>query len=108
MEHTAQQELTPVLTGYSKDWRLWLIDHTRAFRKNTSLKQPSRVTRCDRQVFDRLKALDRDTLKRELGKYLDDGQIKALLSRRDLIVQKVESLGPAALFDRQADVAMQR
>ena len=69
---------------------------------------PSRVTRCDRQVFDRLKALDRDTLKRELGKYLDDGQIKALLSRRDLMVQKVESLGPAALFDRQADVAMQR
>jgi hypothetical protein len=93
---------------YSGDWRLWLIDHTRAFRKNTSLKQPARVTRCDRQVFERLKALDRDTLKRELGKYLDDGQIKALLSRRDLIVQKVESLGPAALFDRQADVAMQR
>jgi hypothetical protein len=93
---------------YSGDWRLWLIDHTRAFRKNTSLKQPARVTRCDRQVFERLKALDLDTLKRELGKYLDDGQIKALLSRRDLIVQKVESLGPAALFDRQADVAMQR
>jgi hypothetical protein len=93
---------------YSGDWRLWLIDHTRAFRKNTSLKQPARVTRCDRQVFARLKALDLDTLKRELGKYLDDGQIKAVLSRRDLIVQKVESLGAAALFDRQADVAMQR
>jgi hypothetical protein len=25
---------------YSKDGRLWLIHHTRAFRKNTSLKQP--------------------------------------------------------------------
>jgi hypothetical protein len=93
---------------YSSDWRLWLIDHTRAFRKNTSLKQPARVTRCDRQVFDRLKALNLDTLKRELGKYLDEGQIKALLSRRDLIVQKVETLGPAALFDRQVAVAMQR
>lgn len=93
---------------YSKDWRLWLIDHTRAFRKTTELKQPARLTRCDRQVFERLKALDRDTLKRELGKYLDDGQIKALLSRRDLIVQRVESLGPSALFDREAAVALGR
>jgi hypothetical protein len=93
---------------YSKDWRLWLIDHTRAFRKTTELKQPARITRCDRQVFERLKALDRDTLKRELGKYLDDGQIKALLSRRDLIVQRVESLGPSALFDREPAVALGR
>lgn len=86
---------------YSRDWRLWAIDHTRAFRKNTSLKHPSYVSRCDRLVFERLKALDRDTLKREVGKYLDDGQIKSLLTRRDLIVKKLESLGPSALFDRE-------
>lgn len=87
---------------YSRDWHLWLIDHTRAFRKHTTLRRPSHVTRCDRTVFERLKALDRDTLKRELGKYLDDGQIKAILARRDLIVAKIESLGPAALFDRES------
>jgi hypothetical protein len=85
---------------YSKDWRLWLIDHTRAFRKQTTLRRPSHVTRCDRLVFERLKGLDRDTLKRELGKYLDEGQIKAILARRDAIVAKIESLGPSALFDR--------
>ncbi len=87
---------------YTKDWRLWLIDHTRAFRKNTDLKVPSHVTRCDRQVFERIKALDRDTLKREVGKWLDDGHIKSLLARRDLIVKKLEALGPSALFDRTA------
>ena len=27
---------------YTKDWRLWLIDHTRAFRKNSTLKVPAR------------------------------------------------------------------
>ena len=85
---------------YTKDWRLWLIDHSRAFRKNTALKMPSHITRCDRQVFERLKALDRETLKREVGKQLDDGQIKALLARRDIIVKKLESAGPSALFDR--------
>jgi hypothetical protein len=84
---------------YTKDWRLWPIDHTRAFRKNTDLKVPSHVTRCDRQVLERLKMLDQPTLKREVGKWLDDGQIKALLARRDLIVQKLEALGPAVLFD---------
>ena len=87
---------------YTKDWRLWLIDHTRAFRKNTELKMPARITRCDRQVFEGLKALDRETLKREVGKQLDDGQIKSLLARRDAIVKKLESLGPSALFDRNA------
>jgi hypothetical protein len=84
---------------YTKDWRLWAIDHTRAFRKNTELKTPAHVTRCDRKVFDRLKALDQPTLKREVGKWLDDGQIKSLLARRDAIVKKIEALGPAALFD---------
>jgi hypothetical protein len=87
---------------YTKDWRLWLIDHTRAFRKNTALKVPARITRCDRQVYEGLKALDRETLKAEVGKQLDDGQIKSLLARRDAIVKKLDSLGPSALFDRNA------
>jgi hypothetical protein len=85
---------------YTKDWRLWAIDHTRAFRKNTELKTPSHITRCDRQVYERLKTLDRETLKREVGKWLDDGHIKSLLARRDLIVKKLDALGPSALFDR--------
>jgi len=51
-------------------------------------------------VFERLKALDRDLLKKELGEFLDDGHIKAILARRDLIVKKLEETGPVALFDR--------
>jgi len=84
---------------YTKDWRLWPIDHTRAFRKNTELKTPAHALRCDRTVFERLKALDRATLKREVGKWLDDAQIKSLLARRDAIVSKIEALGPSALFN---------
>jgi hypothetical protein len=87
---------------YTRDWRMWLIDHTRAFRKNASLKTPARITRCDRQVYERLQALTRETLKAEVGRQLDDGQIKSLLARRDAIVKKLDSLGPSALFDRNA------
>lgn len=85
---------------YTSDWRLWLIDHTRAFRKNTALKHPGYITRCERPIFEKLKSLDRDTLKRELGEHLDDGHIKSLLARRDAIVAKIESLGPTAIYDR--------
>ena len=92
---------------YTKDWRIWLIDHTRAFRKNSSLKVPGRITRCDKQVYERLKTLDRETLKAEVGKQLDDGQIKSLLARRDAIIKKLDSIGPSALFDRNAPVTTQ-
>ena len=84
----------------TKDWRVWAIDHTRAFRTHHELKTPGTVTRCDRQVFERLKALDRDTLKKAVGPHLDDWQIRAVLARRDAIVARLETLGPSALFDR--------
>lgn len=84
----------------TKDWRLWAIDHTRAFRRHKSLKAPAHVSRCDRQVFERLKALTFDAIKQQLDEYLDDGQIRAILARRDAIVAKLEGLGPAAFFDR--------
>jgi hypothetical protein len=84
----------------SKDWRLWPIDHTRAFRKNLTLRSPGSVSRCERTVFVRLKELTFDVLKRELGPYLDDAQIKAVLARRDLIVTKLEASGPDVLFER--------
>ena len=86
----------------TKDWRVWAIDHTRAFRTHDELKAPNNVTRCDRQVFDRLKALNADILKREVGNYLDSWQIRSLLARRDAIVKRIDSLGSTALFDRTA------
>ena len=85
----------------TKSWRVWAIDHTRAFRTHETLKSPESVSRCDRQVFEKLKALDKDSLKREMGSMLDEWQMRSLLARRDLIVKRIESLGPAALFDRQ-------
>lgn len=85
----------------TKAWRVWAIDHTRAFRTHEKLKSPEAVTRCDRQVFERLKALDKDVLKREVGSVLDEWQIRSLLARRDAIVERLEKLGPVALYDRK-------
>ncbi|MCA1562929.1 MAG: hypothetical protein LC753_18840 [Acidobacteria bacterium] len=84
----------------TKEWRVWAIDHTRAFRKHETLKTPAALTACDRQLLEKLKALDRQTLKRELDDYLLNWEIDGLLKRRDAIVAHFEKLGPAALFDR--------
>jgi hypothetical protein len=85
----------------TKDWRLWPIDHTRAFRTNRELKTPANVTRVDRKVLEGLKALNKEVLRRETGKYLTTFEIDAVLARRDAIVKRIEELGPGAVFDRK-------
>lgn len=84
----------------TNDWRVWPIDHTRAFRTNKQLKTPANVTRADRAVFERMKTLDKETLKKAVGKHLSTFQIDAILARRDAIVKRLEGLGPSALYDR--------
>jgi hypothetical protein len=85
-----------------KTWRVWPIDHTRAFRSHNTLKSAANITRCDRQVLAGLKALNRDVLKREIGDYVSEYQINGLLARRDKIVDLIEQRGLAGVFDRRA------
>ena len=68
-------------------WRMWLIDHTRAFLRDKSLSQPEVLSRCDRQLLARLKKMDRKGLDRELGPYLRKSQLAGLLARRDRVLQ---------------------
>ncbi|HET7219656.1 MAG TPA: hypothetical protein VFJ02_16485 [Vicinamibacterales bacterium] len=86
----------------TKDWTMWAIDHTRAFRNFETLKTPGNIARCDRKVFAGLKALDKATLQKQVGEYLQQWQIDSLLKRRDAIVAMLEQRGEAALFDRQS------
>jgi hypothetical protein len=83
----------------TQDWTLWAIDHTRAFRTQPHLKTPGNIARCERGMFERLKKLDRDSLRREVGRYLQSWEIDALLKRRDAIVAIIEGRGEAGLFD---------
>jgi len=85
----------------TNDWGIWAIDHTRAFRTAGTLKTPGNIARCDRGMFERLKALDKEALKREVGSHLQNWEIEALLKRRDAIVEMIERRGDAGLFDRR-------
>jgi hypothetical protein len=88
----------------SNDWDIWAIDHTRAFRTHETLKTPGNIARCDRQVFERLKALNSADLRKRLGPYLNGFEINTMLKRRDAIVAIIEQRGEAGVFDRKRKV----
>jgi hypothetical protein len=83
--YDTDRNLTNVLIG--DDWKLWMIDFTRGFRQQKTLVNEKDLLRCDRQLLERLKALDRADVTRAAGEYLTRFQIDSLMTRRDVIVQ---------------------
>jgi hypothetical protein len=88
---------------WTNDWTLWLIDHTRAFRLGTALIRPEQLTRCDRGLLERLRALTPEALSQAVGNSLTKQEQEALLARRDRIVkhyeERIARLGePVVLF----------
>jgi hypothetical protein len=77
---------------WESDGRLWMIDHTRAFRTGKQLQQPKLLIRCERNLLERMRGLDRVTFAEVMGKILTKEESDALFARRDLLVQ---------LFDEQ-------
>jgi hypothetical protein len=75
---------------WTRDWMLVLIDHSRAFR--TTRGNPTLLYKGGVQVppalAERLKRLDRETLKARLTPYLQLRQIDALLKRRDRLLKE--------------------
>ena len=71
----------------TKDWTIWLIDHTAAFRVRTQLQDPESLVRCPRPLLRKLREVDRDLLQGALGKYLTAQQLDALETRRALLVR---------------------
>jgi len=72
-------------------WRIWMIDHTRAFRPWKDLKSKQDLTRCDKVLLQRLRTLDQQVLKERLSEYLTGTQIDAIAARAKLIVKYFEA-----------------
>jgi hypothetical protein len=74
-------------------WRVWMIDHTRAFKIFKELKNPNNLKpRCARGLFDALKRLEEPALRVAMKDLLSPEQTAALLARRDLIVRHFENV----------------
>jgi len=61
------------------------------------LQAPASLTRVERSLFEKMRALDRQAFTASVGKTLTKDEIEALFVRRDKIVQlfdeKIKSLG---------------
>jgi hypothetical protein len=75
---------------WTSDGKLWLIDHTRAFRLQDKLKNPRLLERCDRTLFGALRALTSESVTAAVGRSLTRYEVEAILKRRDLIVKLFE------------------
>jgi hypothetical protein len=71
----------------TKDWRVWMIDFSRAFRLTKSLREPKNLTRVDRKLLANLRGLTLEGLQQRLGRWVNRPQIEAVLARRDLMVK---------------------
>ena len=71
-------------------WKLWMVDHTRAFRTWKKPKKPESLGWIDRAVYERLKRLTAEEVNSALGSWIGKERIDALLARRKAIVEEVE------------------
>jgi hypothetical protein len=81
-------------------WNLIVIDHTRAFAPG---KDPvHKLNRIDKRLWERVLALDEASLKTALAPFLDGGQIKDILGRRERLKKDVDKMvaerGEAEVF----------
>jgi hypothetical protein len=79
------------------DWKLHLIDHSRAFRLGT--ERPDHLydidLEIDREFADRLRAMTEEALPAEMDELLSKPQMKALLKRRDAVLEEANVFDPA-------------
>jgi len=94
--HTKQTLITP-------DWRMILIDHSRSFRTSSRFTKsllysarnpegPKLMSELPRTLVEKLKALDFAAVRAAVGEYLTDDEIRAVITRRGLILDEIDRL----------------
>jgi hypothetical protein len=79
-------------TLWTTDWKMWMVDHTRAFRLGKELRTPQLIERVERTMFARIHGLTDASVKAAVGDSLTDREIEAVVEGARLLV---------ALFDRK-------
>ena len=75
-----------------EDWKIWMIDFTRAFRLHSDLQDTKVLVQCDRQLHQKMMQLDAKVVAQKTKKHLTPWEIKALMARRDKILAHFQKL----------------
>ena len=86
----------------TKDWQVKLIDHSRTFTAYPKIRNVDNLTRISRPLLASLKALQQADVEAATTTSLKPAEVKALMARRDLIVEffekKAREKGEAEAF----------
>ena len=88
---------------YTKDWRMLLIDHSRSFRYygkyikrlmfgKKGIQGRRLFKRLPRAFVEKIKGLNYDNIKKAVGPYLKEKEIKAIVIRRELLLKEIEEM----------------
>ena len=72
-------------------WNLMLIDHSRSFTPDDDMAHDD-MNRIDRYLWERMQLLDEPLLTAVLGEWLNGGEIRAVLERRDRMGEIIDKL----------------
>jgi hypothetical protein len=84
------RNLTNVLV--TPEWKVMMIDFTRAFRLQPELLHLKDLTRIDRKLLAKLEALSAEAVKTATDSFLTKSEIDAMMVRRDLLVAHFKQL----------------
>jgi hypothetical protein len=83
-------------------WKVMMIDFTRAFRLQAQISNEKDLAKCDRQLLAKMEGLTKEGIKQAVDDYLTPSEIDAVLKRRDLLVahfkKMVAEKGEAAVL----------
>jgi hypothetical protein len=77
---------------YTKEWRVIMIDFTRAFRTEAQLRAPQTLQQCERTLYARLQTLTADELARVAGPHLTEREMSGVMARRGLLIERFRRL----------------
>jgi hypothetical protein len=82
--------LTNFLVG--ENWKIWRVDFSRAFRLHKDLKNTKNLVRCERQLLEKLKALNENEVRQKTKDLLTPLEVQGVMARRDKIVAYFQKL----------------
>jgi hypothetical protein len=77
---------------HKDNWSVCRVDFSEAFYPSAELLQDCPITRCSRKLYQGLLQLNDETVASRLAPYLNENEIKALLQRKKVMLEKIQKL----------------
>lgn len=74
------------------DWKVWRVDFSEAFSPTLELIPGCEIRRCSKNLYNNLQKMDEKLIESKLKSYLNDEEIRALVERKNLIIEKIKKL----------------